>query len=145
MDANTPAFLELSALLTGLDKIVTDPEEKKLNEPIADEYLRRISAVLAEPLTKLLNAYKTLASANPPINDDLLNKLRATPGFKTEQVEFAARQIVNIWYFSQFKAKKDDAQFLDGGFYERGAVWSRIKAHPIGFSDQPHGYWTRRP
>lgn len=45
MDDNT-AFMELSALLTGLKKqIIDDPEDRKLFEPIAAEYQRRLVAV----------------------------------------------------------------------------------------------------
>ena len=63
-------------------------------------------------------------------------------------MQFAARQIVNIWFFSQFHGNEESeksGQHLDGGFYERGAVWTLIKTHPIGFSNQPTGYWTARP
>jgi hypothetical protein len=97
-------------------------------------------------LAKLLVAYQRLAAAapKPAIDDQLLTKLRADPDFKAN--EFVAKQIVNIWYFSQFKAVDDPAApFLDGGFYERGLVWPTVKAHAIGFSNQPHGYWTQKP
>ena len=140
------AFLELSALLTGRYSIVTDAEDRILSEPIAKEYQRRLMAVFSTRLPLLRDAYKALASATPkpPIDDKLLEKLRAKQEFKDH--EFVAKQIVNIWYFSQFKAEDTPtAPFLDGGFYEEGFVWPLIKAHPIGFSNQPHGYWTRRP
>jgi hypothetical protein len=148
---DTTAFLELSALLTGHYNIVTDPEDKYLSMPIADEYRRQLMAVFSAKLPPLIEAYKTLASTvpKPPIGDDLLTKLRATQEFGDN--EFVARQIVNIWYFSQFKAEVDPpapsppAPFLDGGFYEEGFVWPLIKAHPIGFSNRPHGYWTKQP
>lgn len=146
MDDNQ-AFLELSALLTGLPTMAKDKEDKILNAPIADEYLRRLRAVFPSEVRKLLDAYLALAGANPKpdIDDALLEAFKGTPQFKDPVNEFAARQIVNIWYFSQFKPKKDSATFLDGGFYERGFAWRLIKAHPIGFSNQPGGYWTAKP
>ncbi|TXL79493.1 hypothetical protein FHP25_05985 [Vineibacter terrae] len=140
------AFMELSALLTGHDNIVIDPEDKAFSEPIAKEYQRRLMAVFSTRLPALQDAYKAIGSATPkpPINDALLAQLRATPEFAAH--EFVAKQIVNIWYFSQFKAEDTPAApFLDGGFYEEGLVWPLIKAHPIGFSHQPHGYWMRQP
>lgn len=147
------AFMELSALLTGLKKQILDnPEDRKLFEPIAEEYRRRLSGAFAPELDKLfanlLAAYKTLAtvSPKPAIDDTLLAALQATQEFR--DAEFVAKQIVNIWYFSQFHASEEDEKtghFLDGGFYERGAVWALIKTHPIGFSNQPSGYWTARP
>ena len=58
--------------------------------------------------------------------------------------EIVAKQIVNVWYSSQFK-DTTDTRLVDGGFYERGAVWPIIKAHPLGCSTQLHGYWVRVP
>jgi hypothetical protein len=143
MDDDT-AFIELSALLTGLyDSLINDPEDRALNKPIAGEYARRLRGTYLDKLVALLEAYKGLASTvpKPPIGDELLAMLRATQTFKDN--EMVARQIVNVWYFSQFN---DQAKrLIDGGFYEDGAVWPRIKAHPIGFSDQQFGYWTARP
>jgi len=121
MDDET-AFIELSALLTGLyDQLVNDQEDRALNGPIAREYARRLLGTFPE----LLNAYKSLAEADPkpPIDDNLLADLRKTEAFKNN--EFVAKQIVNIWYFSQFTAVENDphAPHLDGGFFERGHVW----------------------
>jgi hypothetical protein len=146
MDQRT-AFMELSALLTGIYAIVNDDVQRRLHESTADEYLRRLLGAFPDRLPKLLGAYDKLASLaqKPSIDDALLQRLRAEPEFAAHQ--FVAAQIVNIWYFSQFRAIETDknAPFIDGGFYERGFVWPVIKAHPIGFSDQPHGYWTKQP
>lgn len=104
MDDET-AFIELSALLTGLyDQLVNDQEDRALNGPIAREYARRLLGTFPE----LLNAYKSLAEADPkpPIDDNLLADLRKTEAFKNN--EFVAKQIVNIWYFSQFTAVEND-------------------------------------
>ncbi len=139
-------FMGLSALLTGQYQIVNDPVVRKMNESTADEYLRLLKGVFADRLQKLLDVCQKLTSTTPPppLDDALLAKLRAEQDFKDQ--EFVARQIVNIWYFSQFKAVDDpNAPFIDGGFYERGLVWPTVKAHPIGFSHQPHGYWTQQP
>ena len=139
------AFTELSALLTGLyDRLLNDPEDRALNAPIAEEYARRLRGTFPVKYPALLDAYKALAAAipKPPIDDTLLVKLRATQAFKDNEI--VAKQIVNVWYFSQFN-DETGAHLIDGGFYERGAVWRRIKAHPVGFSTQLHGYWTREP
>jgi len=144
MDDKT-AFVELSALLTGLyDPLLNDAEDRAINGPIAEEYARRLRGTFQAKFSALLEAYKTVATATPkpPIDDSLLGTLRATQAFKDN--ESVAKQIVNVWYFSQFN-DETGAHLIDGGFYERGAVWPLIKAHPIGFSNQPHGYWTRRP
>ncbi len=141
----TTHFLELSALLTGLyDQLLNDLEDRQLNTPIAEEYARRLRGTFPVEFPALLDAFTRLATAGPkpPIDDTLLAKLRVTPEF-TAKDAIVARQIVNVWYFSQF----EDAtgELVDGGFYEEGAVWRRIKAHPIGFSNRLHGYWTSKP
>ncbi|MER8549913.1 hypothetical protein [Mesorhizobium sp. M0684] len=137
-------FVELSALLTGQYNIVIDPEDATLARPIAAEYRRRLFSVLPDGLRVLIDAYKSITSIEPKpkIDDLLLSALKATQGYKNN--EFVAKQIVNIWYFSQFKAEAM-GELLDGGYYEEGLVWPLIKAHPIGFSNQPHGYWTKQP
>jgi hypothetical protein len=138
------AFLELSALLTGLyDALLNDPEDRALNMPTAEEYARRLKGTFPVKFLALLDAYKALATVipKPKVNDALLATLRATQVFKDNEI--VAKQIVNVWYFSQFKDEKD--VLIDGGFYERGEVWPRIKAHPIGFSTQLHGYWSHKP
>ena len=144
MDKRT-SFMELSALLTGMYGIVVDPEHKQLNESTADEYLRRLTGEFPVALPKLLLAYDGLASAapKPAIDDVLLGKLEAEPEFADPDVVFVAKQIVNIWYFSQFNTASGST--VDGGFYERGLVWPVIKAHPTGYSNQPFGYWTKKP
>lgn len=139
------AFMELSALLTGLyHELLNDPDDRVLNAPIGEEYARRLRGTFPTKFPALLDAYKALAAVipKPLIDDALLAKLRATQAFKDNEI--VAKQIVNVWYFSQFN-DETGAHLIDGGFYERGAVWSRIKAHPIGFSTQLHGYWTREP
>src|SRR5437879_5588642 len=123
-------FLELSALLTGQYQLVQDPVINALSKPTADQYLRQLSGVFPERLPKLMSAYERLSATTPkpPINDQLLTQLRAEQDFKDH--EFVAKQIVNLWYFSQFKTQDDpNAPFLDGGFYDRGLVWPTIKAH----------------
>jgi hypothetical protein len=138
------AFMELSALLTGLyDPLLNDSEDRVLNEPIAQEYARRLRGTFPVKFPALLDAYTALATLDPkpPIDDALLDKLRATQAFKDNEI--VAKQIVNVWYFSQFN--DETGTLIDGGFYERGAVWPVIRAHPIGFSTQLHGYWTREP
>ena len=145
MDEKT-AFLELSALLTGLKAIELTGMKKVLNMPAAELYRRLLTAAFGAKLVALLAAYKALADVvpKPAIDDTLLGALKVTPAFQTKEIEFVARQIVNIWYFSQYK-ETADGPFLDGGFYERGFAWELIKAHPIGFSDQPTGYWAVAP
>jgi hypothetical protein len=115
------AFMELSALLTGKYNIINDREDRLLYTPIADEYARRLRAVLPGTV-KLIDAYKTLASTNPkpPVDDALLAAFMATAEFTANK--FAAAQIVNVWYFSQFFDAEANPHTIDGGFYESRAA-----------------------
>ncbi|MER9529792.1 hypothetical protein NKI89_08275 [Mesorhizobium sp. M0309] len=139
------AFMELSALLTGLYKI-NDGQDAPLRKPVAAEYARRLRGVFPKEFDSLTVLYKQFASETPKpaIDDQLLIRLRNEQVFK--ETEVVSKQIVNIWYFSQFKpADHPKAPLFDGGYYELGAVWPLIKAHPIGFSDQQTGYWSEPP
>jgi hypothetical protein len=140
---DTIHFMELSALLTGLyDQLLNDPDKRARSIPLAEEYARRLLGTFPLKFPALLDAYKHLAEdPKPPVNDVLLAKLRATQAFKDNEV--VAKQIVNVWYLSQFE--DETRELRDGGFYERGTVWPTILAHPIGFSNQMHGYWTSKP
>jgi hypothetical protein len=140
------AFMQLSALLTGHYEIVATDVARALNRPVAEEYVRRLNSSYPDRLRKLLDAYKDKATGTPPpkIDDRLLAAFEKTKEFKAH--EFVAKQIVNLWNFSQFRAEdKPDAPFVDGGFYERGLVWPHVSAHAIGFSHKPHGYWVKMP
>jgi hypothetical protein len=86
---DTQAFMELSALLTGLyDPLLNDPEDRALNRPVAEEYARRLKGTFPQEFPALLEAYKALASVDPkpPIDDALLAKLRATQAFKDNEI-----------------------------------------------------------
>lgn len=139
------AFMELSAVLTGLPSIA-NAQDKPLGVPIAAEYAGLLRGVFADRFDKLIALYKLVAAGDPKpgLDDALLARLCNGQDFKDNEV--VAKQIVNIWYFSQFKPSDEPtAPLFDGGFYEFGAVWPLLKAHPIGFSDQRTGYWSEPP
>lgn len=142
------AFLELSTMLTGLDPgFHSGAEDRLFNDATLMEYARRLRGTFPVKFPALLEAYKALSDVQPkpPVNDALMEKLKATQAFKDNEI--VAKQIVNIWYFSEFSDEAGAASgaLIDGGFFERGAVWAVVKAHPIGFSTLQHGYWTREP
>jgi hypothetical protein len=97
MDQRT-AFLELSALLTGIYKIAVDPAERMLSEPLADEYWRRLVAVFPEELPALMEAYRRVAheAVTAETGYAVFQELRGQP--EVTQHMFVVKQIVNIWY-----------------------------------------------
>src|SRR5262249_46711965 len=142
------AFLELSTMLTGLDHAFhSSAEDRLFNYRTLTEYAIRLRCTFPVKFPALLEAYKAVGDVlpKPTVDDVLLEKLKATKAFSDNEI--VAKQIVNIWYFSEFSDEAGAASgaLIDGGFYERGAVWTVVKAHPIGFSTLLHGYWTREP
>jgi len=112
---DTQVFIELSALLTGLNDLLLS--DRDLNDAMAREYARRLRGTFHNEFPALLTAYKNLGAVDStPKDDALLKRLRATPEFNKNEI--VARQIVNIWYFSQFNDRTNTV--IDGGFYERG-------------------------
>jgi hypothetical protein len=130
-------FLALSKLLTGLDSLEQDLVEgyyhTLVNQfgPLVDEVLGVYKSVLGDP---------TIAQ-NAQLST-IINRTKSD-----EKLTHVLRQIVRIWYVSQFKASSDpnDKTQIYAGHFEKGWLWRVIKAHPPAFSDLPHGYWTAAP
>lgn len=90
--------------------------------------------------------------------DDLLGAYRAATGGKGplamliaqfdgdpdgQRLRFAAQQVVRIWYLSEFFDPGGGLQ--SGGHFLDAALYRVIDAHTPGYSDLPHGYWTKPP
>ena len=130
-------FLALSSLLTGLASLKkVDPLSAESR--MARDYLRLMKEQFGPGFDALLAIYRVAATRPDP-----LNALTQDPGFSAE-VDTAARQIVNMWFLSQYggAGKLPDQ---DAGFYEKGFVWPAIRAHAIGFSHLSYGYWSSKP
>lgn len=141
------AFMELSAVLTGLYTIVEASEQQAVNRDLAQEYWRRLFSHFPVGLPRLVEAYQRVnpATSKKPHGDAVLARLRETDEFKRHA--FVTRQIISIWYISQFSTDEERPKepAADGGRFERGMVWPLIGAHPPGFTDQPYGHWAFKP
>ena len=142
-------FMALSVLLTGLKNLETP---NPLETTMGKDYLRRLKEKFGADFTALLALFASVSAANPP---DPLAALLASAEFKGK-TESMAKQVVNVWMLSMYrvevldvdpkKAKTgDDAPAEDAGFFEKGAIWPAINAHPIGFSHSSSGYWVVKP
>jgi hypothetical protein len=132
-------FLALSRLLTGLS-LTAAGDSKSVESRMASDYLRLLRERFGPGFDALLVLFRSIAG-----NPNPLAALLQDAGF-SGATEVAARQIVLLWMLSQYQVvdaagKSTD---LDGGFYEKGAVWPLIGSHPIGFSHLPYGYWSSR-
>jgi hypothetical protein len=131
-------FLALSSLLTGLQSL-KKLDALSIESRMARDYLRLMKEQFGPGFDALLTIYRAVAASPDP-----LQALLQDPGFSSEPVDTAARQIVNMWLLSQYGGvgKLPDQ---DAGFYEKGFVWPAIQAHPIGFSHKNYGYWSEKP
>ena len=136
-------FMALSKALTGIESLA-GVESGSLNERIAKDYLHRLKEQFGADFVGLLTLYDSKSGDLDP-----LAALLHDASFK-DSIESMAKQVVNVWLLSQYRVetperKGDAAPLFDAGYYEKGLIWSAIKAHPIGFSHQSHGYWTTNP
>ena len=138
-----PTFLDLSRLLTSLPLPVNAPP-RSLTAIMANSYFHQLHEQFAGDFAALLDLYA--ASASTP---DPLKSITTHVSF-TGNVVSVAKQVVNVWLLSQFRVEApgvtgDKAPAFDAGFFEQGAIWPAIGAHPIGYSSKLNGYWSREP
>jgi len=120
-------FFALSKLLTG---------EEALDRELSDAYLDRIERAYPNVVPPLLTAFRALASA-PDIGEALMTELEQ----HQDQAE-VARQVVTVWYTSQFtRPDKSTDPPADVNQYRSALLWKVIRAHPPAVSAGPYGYW----
>ena len=120
-------FFALSQLLTG---------QESLERKVSDAYLGRISAVYPEALPALVATFRNVAGALDP-GDALMSELDQ----HQDQAE-VARQLVTVWYTSQF-TRPDKSADPPGTVaqYQSALLWEVIHAHAPAVSSGPYGYW----
>jgi Membrane bound FAD containing D-sorbitol dehydrogenase len=120
-------FFALSKLLIG---------EESLDREVSDAYLNRINGAYRNALRSLLRTFHDLVGT-PDLGDALLTELEQHP----DQAE-VARQVVTIWFTSQFtKPDKSTDPPGDVNQYRSALLWQVIRAHPPAVSTGPYGYW----
>jgi hypothetical protein len=132
MDLPT-SFRQLSSLLTGVEC---------LDERVAEHY-RSLVLTRFGPghLDEILAAYDEAAGAPCPL--ERLTKLLAAD--RSGRLAAVAKQIVKLWYFSQFNDPDQGGRLANAGLHARALAWPLVKAHPPSDSTSPHGYWTDEP
>ena len=140
-------FIALSYLLTGISDLNPTKSASPLIDRMARDYLHCLKEQFGADFIALLTLYDGKSASSDP-----LASLVNDPAFK-DQIESMAKQVVHSWLLSQIRIetfdasnkKGDSAPAVDVGFFEKGYIWPAIKAHPIGFSHQSHGYWAHKP
>ena len=124
-------FMKLSELLTGFTEL--DPAT-------GDDYRRQLTAAAGLALGELVTAFREVRGER-----DVLAALILRFGGDPlgQRLRFTAQQIVRIWYLSEFTDAT--GTLISAGHYLDSALYRVIEAHPQGYSDQPYGYWAKRP
>jgi hypothetical protein len=133
-------FVRLSEALTGVS-----PLERHL----ANEYLERFAThpQLTSVLPQLIKAYRDIAPGGKrPTEADIDRGI-----MQDSTLREGAEQLIFLWYVSAFFLPRQDDPtkrvWIYGSpeHYERGLLWSVIRAHAPMTPGGPYGYWADAP
>lgn len=133
-------FLRVSEALTGV---------RPLDRHLGARYLERYAThpQLSLLLPRLLHAFRDLGSSDAPASDaDIEKNIMQNTSLRP-----AAEQLIYVWYVSAFFLPRTDdpskSTWVYGSpeEYERGLIWSTIRAHAPMTRGGPYGYWADAP
>jgi D-sorbitol dehydrogenase-like protein len=133
-------FVRLSEALTGVSP---------LDQNLAYQYLERFAThpQLTSLLPQLIKAYRDIAPARSrPTEADVGVRIMQEPTLRG-----GAEQVIYLWYVSAFFLPRQDdptkTVWVYGSpeQYERGLLWSVIRAHAPMTPGGPYGYWADAP
>jgi type II secretory pathway component PulM len=140
------SFVQLSALLTGIDAQRLAPEVDPVN--IKQVYFDQARKEAAGPFDQLLTLFDQNQSKPPDeIADIILTQSGAAVGN-------LARTIMLLWYLGSWYPPSDPTQYdnnqvfstvVSAEAYVQGWVWRVAQAHPMGFSPLIFGHWGKTP
>lgn len=144
-------FVQLSALLTGIDqKMLVPPLNPEANK-IKQQYFDQAMQAEAATFKQLLSIFAS-NSTQPPakVADIIFNQSGAA-------VCYLARSIMLMWYLGSWYPPKalqnytpsnptpPDNTVVSPTAYTQGWAWNVAQAHPMGFSQLNFGYWNTQP
>ncbi len=142
------SFVQLSALLTGIDAKRLAPDVDPIN--IKQAYFDLAQTKDATTFDQMLAIFDKNQSKPPDeIADLLLTQSGAAVG------NFA-RTLMLLWYLGSWYPPSDPEQYdknepqfqatvASAAAYVQGWVWRVAQAHPMGFSPYVFGYWGKAP
>lgn len=125
-------FLDISQALTGIDN---------LEPALSQRYRRLLETKLGVGAIDELLALHAAAKGDA---DSLAGLVARMNGQENHRALAAARQIVKLWYFSQYN-DPDKGTLVNAGEPGRGVAWQLTGATAPGFSSGPYGYWEAKP
>lgn len=147
--AATPAldsFVQLSALLTGIDAKRLAPDVDPVN--IKQAYFDLAQTKDAATFDQLLAIFDK-NQGKPP--DEIADLLLTESGAAVGNL---ARSLMLLWYLGswydpsdpkQYDANQVNSSVVSAEAYVQGWVWRVAQAHPMGFSPFVFGYWGKAP
>ena len=149
-DTSLSQFVQLSAILTGIDQQMLAPKIDPLN--IKQDYFSWLQSHAADVFTLLLARYAALQAENTP-PDKIATAILTQSGAPIGNL---ARSVMLMWYIGSWYPPSDPANYATPGSqpspsvisanaYTQGKVWSVAQAHPMGYSQLRFGYWAENP
>jgi len=140
------SFVQLSALLTGIDAQRLAPDVDPVN--IKQAYFDLAQTKDAGTFDQLLVIFDK-NQGKPP--EEIADILLAQSGAAVGNL---ARTIMLLWYLGSWYPPSDPTQYdnnqvfsavVSAEAYVQGWVWRVAQAHPMGFSPLIFGYWGKTP
>jgi len=151
--ANVGTFVDLSVVLTGVDKNVIAPFADQ--DRLKVVYLSKLVAEVGQTaVTNLLAAFTTMKGDPPQKICDALLNAPARPGDPDNDFRFLARNILKMWYLGAWFPRgwtpatnlTTPYKVISSNTYKEGFAWKAMQAHPMGFSrETSFGYWEHEP
>jgi len=147
--ADFPAFIDLSAALTGIKAALLRPAVDPTLYTVKLEYFKLAMANPAFP--SLLKTY----TANVDQGDPERKKAAAALLQNSDpKIRNLARSILLVWYLGAWYSWSDSAAadagpekfiVVNADAYTQAWVWRIAEAHPMGYSNMRFGHWHVPP
>jgi hypothetical protein len=152
-------FVRLSQILTGLKDaelpaMVEQQDATGTRKRLYVIYAERLQSAFPEEFAELVAFWRGIQDR--PDAEALLSERLTAPGPAAQRLRLAARQVIKVWYLSTLddprrpldpqKKGRSDAQLGgDLGQYQQSAIFKLLGAPVPGYSNLPHGYWSKAP
>jgi hypothetical protein len=144
MSDETKDFVAMSAVLTGFDASVLQPDTDPQDQ--AGQYwtfLNGSESGVAQDVPALMEVYRA-NQGKPP--QAIGEAIMASPSAEL------ARRIIKLWYSGSWYGPFDtstgsaaELRVVSAQAYTYGLAWRAAQAHPMGYSLLRFGYWNTDP
>jgi hypothetical protein len=145
------SFVQLSALLTGIDPAILVPPLNPEANKIKQQYFNQAMQSDGVNFTLLLSIYAANSTQPPATIADIILNQSGAP------ICYLARSIMLMWYLGSWYSPTALQNYTPSNptppantvvsptAYTQGWAWSVAQAHAMGFSQLNFGYWNGQP